>query len=33
MGRPKEFGGGHLPRAKLIPVGELEDRLNEIDPC
>jgi sulfur-carrier protein adenylyltransferase/sulfurtransferase len=30
--QPKEFEGGHLPGAKLIPVGELQDRLNEIDP-
>jgi hypothetical protein len=30
--QPKEFEAGHLPGGKLIPVGELEDRLNEIDP-
>jgi rhodanese-related sulfurtransferase len=30
--QPKEFEGGHLPGAKLIPVGELQDRLKEIDP-
>jgi rhodanese-related sulfurtransferase len=29
---PKEYEQGHLPGAKLIPVGELADRLSELDP-
>jgi rhodanese-related sulfurtransferase len=29
---PKEYEGGHLPGARLIPVGEVADRLSEIDP-
>lgn len=28
---PGEFGGGHLPRAKNIPVGELKTRAGELD--
>ncbi len=27
---PAEFDAGHIPRAKLIPVDELEDRLKEL---
>jgi rhodanese-related sulfurtransferase len=30
--QPKEYERGHLPGAKLIPVGELKDRLSEVDP-
>jgi rhodanese-related sulfurtransferase len=30
--QPEEYEGGHLPGAELIPVGELEKRLNELDP-
>jgi rhodanese-related sulfurtransferase len=30
--QPKEYERGHLPGAKLIPLGELKDRLSEIDP-
>jgi rhodanese-related sulfurtransferase len=30
--QPKEYEGGHLPGAKLIPLGELKDRLSEVDP-
>ena len=30
--QPKEYEKGHLPGATLIPVGELERRLAEIDP-
>ena len=30
--QPQEYEGGHLPGAKLIPVGELESRLQELDP-
>jgi rhodanese-related sulfurtransferase len=30
--QPKEYERGHLPGAKLIPLGELRDRLSEIDP-
>ena len=29
---PKEYKEGHLPGARLIPVGELVDRLSEVDP-
>jgi sulfur-carrier protein adenylyltransferase/sulfurtransferase len=29
---PKEYEKGHLPGARLIPVGELANRLSEIDP-
>jgi rhodanese-related sulfurtransferase len=29
--QPSEYEGEHLPGAKLIPVGELEERLNELD--
>lgn len=29
--QPKEYEGRHLPGAKLIPVGELADRLDELD--
>lgn len=28
----KEYEGGHLPGARLIPVRELEDRWKELDP-
>lgn len=30
--QPQEYEGGHLPGAKLIPVGELESRFQELDP-
>lgn len=29
---PKEYEQGHLPGAQLIPVGEIGDRLSELDP-
>jgi rhodanese-related sulfurtransferase len=29
---PEEYKQGHLPGARLIPVGELADRLSELDP-
>lgn len=29
--QPKEYQRGHLPGAKLIPMGELESRLEELD--
>lgn len=29
---PREYEKGHLPGAQLIPVGELRDRLSELDP-
>jgi rhodanese-related sulfurtransferase len=29
---PKEYEGGHLPGARLIPVNELRERLAELDP-
>jgi rhodanese-related sulfurtransferase len=28
---PKEYEQGHLPGAQLIPVGEIRDRLSELD--
>jgi len=28
---PKEYEQGHLPGARLIPVGELGNRLSELD--
>ncbi|HMK49175.1 MAG TPA: rhodanese-like domain-containing protein [Thermodesulfovibrionales bacterium] len=30
--QPGEYEGGHLPGALLIPLGELHDRLGELDP-
>ncbi|MEW6116963.1 MAG: rhodanese-like domain-containing protein [Nitrospirota bacterium] len=30
--QPREYERGHLPGAHLIPVGQLPNRLNEIDP-
>ena len=30
--QPGEYEEAHLPGAKLIPLGELEDRLGELDP-
>ncbi len=30
--QPQEYESGHLPGAKLIPVGDLEARLQELDP-
>jgi len=30
--QPKEYEQGHLPGAQLIPVGELPNRLGELDP-
>ena len=29
---PQEYEKGHLPGARLIPVGELENRWRELDP-
>jgi sulfur-carrier protein adenylyltransferase/sulfurtransferase len=29
--QPKEYVQGHLPGAKLIPLGELENRLEELE--
>ena len=29
---PREYEQNHLPGAQLIPVGEIENRLSEIDP-
>ena len=31
--QPGEYEGGHIPGTKLIPIGELEDRLDELDPA
>ena len=30
--QPGEYEQSHLPDSKLIPVGELPDRLRELDP-
>lgn len=30
--QPKEYEQGHLPGAKLIPLGELDKRLGELNP-
>ena len=30
--QPKEYAAHHLAGARLIPLGELKDRLAEIDP-
>jgi len=30
--QPQEYERGHLPGAQLIPVGELEGRLKELNP-
>ena len=29
---PEEYQQGHLPGARLIPAGELSNRLTELDP-
>ncbi len=29
--QPKEYTKGHLPGAKLIPLGDLENRLDELE--
>ncbi len=29
---PKEYEEGHLPGARLIPVGEISNRFSELDP-
>jgi len=29
---PKEYEAGHLPGARLIPVGEISSRFSELDP-
>lgn len=30
--QPKEYEAGHIPGAKLVPLPDLTERLNEIDP-
>ncbi len=30
--QPGEYEGSHIPGAKLIPIAELPDRIDEIDP-
>ena len=30
--QPGEYEEEHIPGTKLIPIGELEDRLDELDP-
>lgn len=30
--QPKEYKQGHLPGAKLIPIGDLDKRLGELNP-
>jgi sulfur-carrier protein adenylyltransferase/sulfurtransferase len=29
--QPKEYAQGHMPGAVLIPIGSLEQRINELD--
>ncbi|MFT5702375.1 MAG: rhodanese-related sulfurtransferase [Desulforhopalus sp.] len=29
--QPREYEGGHLPGAKLLPLGDLDNRLGELD--
>jgi len=31
--QPGEYEAEHIPGAKLIPLGELEERLGELDPA
>jgi rhodanese-related sulfurtransferase len=31
--QPGEYEQGHIPGAKLIPLGELASRVNELDPA
>jgi len=31
--QPKEYAEQHLPGARLIPLGELKERVGEIDPA
>ena len=31
--QPNEYQSGHIPGAKLIPLPDLADRLDEIDPA
>ena len=31
--QPGEYEEEHIPGTKLIPIGELEDRLDELDPA
>ena len=31
--QPKEYKKAHIPGAKLIPLSELADSLNELDPA
>lgn len=30
--QPREYEGAHIPGSKLIPMGELDKRLSELDP-
>lgn len=30
--QPKEYERGHISGARLIPVGELRERMHELDP-
>jgi rhodanese-related sulfurtransferase len=30
--QPGEYEGEHIPGARLIPIGELEERVGELDP-
>ncbi|BCJ87112.1 rhodanese-like domain-containing protein [Effusibacillus dendaii] len=30
--QPEEYAGGHISGAKLIPLGELESRIGELNP-
>jgi rhodanese-related sulfurtransferase len=30
--QPQEYAAGHMPGARLIPIGELDGRLSELQP-
>ena len=30
--QPKEYERGHIPGARLVPVGEIQDHIKELDP-
>ena len=30
--QPQEYAAGHMPGARLIPIGELDGRLDELQP-
>ena len=30
--QPKEYERGHIPGARLVPVGEIQEHIKELDP-